>query len=350
MVRIAHLSSKKLIAFLASEYGILSLGSTKVTIHEYSQGYMNHVLQVDINAARYVVVIYNSMRYRGQSGVDFISELSRISEYLNAKNFPARRAILAKRGVFVSQMLLEGQNSNPHLVGLYEYLPGNTLEWDGYTRRHLRALGEKMGQMHNLLSEYNSGKRPSAIQEWPEYFERDNKRLMTYIGKHTKSITKKLQLKVHLNEVEKLIKTLGQQIGEIPLRSQLIHCDFVRGNILFSETKLNNTYPIIGVLDFEKMLYGPVIVDVARTLAFLLVDCRYKTEAEILKYFLHEGYIVLGKGSVLSVLELDPYMVYFWLRDFWKFLECNPYEDLKKNYHFNKTVEILMEKKLLSAI
>jgi len=118
--------------------------------------------------------------------------------------------------------------------------------------------------------------------------------------------------------------------------TQQLHMDFVRGNILFEDER------ITGILDFEKTAVGHPLFDVARTLAFLLVDCKYKTEDEIYRYFLQSGYHKRGAAKLDYYPGLLERLVeFFLLHDFYKFLRHNPYESLNDNEHFVRTVSIL---------
>lgn len=344
--KIALLTSQKLIQILKENFDIIPPKAEKINVKEYAEGYMNHVFNIsfDNSDKKYVVVLYNSMRYRGKKGNDFLSTLSRVTEYLNEKGFNSRRAIKNKNGDYITRITLDTSNvlTNPRLLGVYDYIEGSTLEWDAYTRRHLRSAGMKMSQMHRLLKDYKGN--VEAVTQWDNYLKTDSSRMLQYMNKNTEHIINKLHLKFNITEAENLVSLLHQ---DTTTKNQLVHCDFVRGNILFSQKKLQNIYEITGILDFEKLLFGPIEADISRTMAFLLVDCRYKSSHEIEQYFLTEGYALLGKGASFSISQLNLYMIYYWLRDFWKFLECNPYEDLKKNYHFNKTTEILIEKGFL---
>ncbi len=128
--------------------------------------------------------------------------------------------------------------------------------------------------------------------------------------------------------------------------------DFVRGNILFKGSK------ICGILDFEKAGYGIKLLDIARTLAFLLVDCKYKNEVKIRKYFLQSGYIKRGGADFnrriintadkkLDLLEelVNTFLIY----DFYKFLRHNPYEFLHQNEHFIRTKKYLLERGVITT-
>ncbi len=111
-----------------------------------------------------------------------------------------------------------------------------------------------------------------------------------------------------------------------------------------------------GILDFEKTAYGHPVFDVARTLAFLLVDCEYKGEAKIRKYFLQSGYnkrgtvnfrnpIIKHGNRTTNLLEslIDLFLLY----DFYKFLRHNPYEFLEQNHHYKRTRDILLTRNML---
>ena len=112
--------------------------------------------------------------------------------------------------------------------------------------------------------------------------------------------------------------------------------DFVRGNVLFEGSE------VVGILDFEKTAYGPVQYDVARTLAFLLVDCKYKDEAAVRRYFLQSGYTKRGAATLTYYPTiLETLIELFLIHDFYKFLRHNPYESLKDNEHFTRTVSVL---------
>ena len=112
--------------------------------------------------------------------------------------------------------------------------------------------------------------------------------------------------------------------------------DFVRGNILFDGSD------ITGILDFEKTAMGHNFVDIARTLAFLMVDCKFKTVDKVVKYFLYSGYHKrgqmkdVGDKAILNQL-IEMFLVY----DFYKFLRHNPYESLHLNEHYVRTNHIL---------
>lgn len=128
---------------------------------------------------------------------------------------------------------------------------------------------------------------------------------------------------------------------------QALHMDFVRGNILFDD-RAN----ITGVLDFEKAAWGHPLFDIARTLAFLPVDCKYKTEVEVRKYFLMSGYNKHGLGTFKITSRnarlLERLTDLFLFYDFYKFLRHNPYESLPRNEHFVRTRDLLIKHRVIN--
>ncbi|HEQ65254.1 MAG TPA: aminoglycoside phosphotransferase family protein [bacterium] len=166
--------------------------------------------------------------------------------------------------------------------------------------------------------------------------------MVNYLKNNASHISRKLGYRVDTDVLEGLLKSFQEILTDTDFgKTQLVHNDFVRGNILFSSEKIGDIYPITGIIDFEKMLVGSPLIDVGRTLAFLHVDCKYKSVEEINRYFIDEGY---GKISVNSVL-----LQVYWYIDFWKFLQSNPYESLNDNEHFIRTVKLLEECKCIIA-
>jgi Ser/Thr protein kinase RdoA (MazF antagonist) len=131
---------------------------------------------------------------------------------------------------------------------------------------------------------------------------------------------------------------------------QPLHMDFVRSNILFEAVPAGDfNMSISGILDFEKAAYGHPLFDIARTLTFLLVDCKYKAPDKVRKYFLGSGYIKRGAAMLPSkhMSILEPALNLFLFHDFYKFLRHNPYESLPDNEHFMRTAQLLIPRQLI---
>jgi hypothetical protein len=135
--------------------------------------------------------------------------------------------------------------------------------------------------------------------------------------------------------------------------------DFVRSNILFDDTDTSNALAITGILDFEKTAQGNPVFDIARTLAFLLVDCKYKPADKVRKYFLRSGYIKRGASTFQDIYitdhngkvnVLEQLLDVFLMHDFYKFLRHNPYESLESNEHFMRTRDMLVQRGFVSRL
>ncbi|MBD3329774.1 phosphotransferase [Candidatus Dojkabacteria bacterium] len=318
-----------------------------IEIEELEQGYMNLVFRIGSEKTSYICIIYNRNRYNDSKAQRYLSKSYQAAEFLSQNKIPVRTAYKNRNGGLISRA--DFGDGKQRLFGLYKFLSGSTIPWESYTRRHLRSLGRTLNQIHRTWAEYENA--TGDFVKWNEYIEKDSKSMLEYFNRNEKFIKIKLGVKLDFSAYDLLIKSIQTtfQTG-----FQLIHCDFVRGNILFSQKKLPKVYPITGVLDFEKVMAAPIQVDLARTLAFLLVDCKYKTREEIIKYFITEGYLwKVEKGipdSKLNFNEIQKLVNYFWMRDLWKLLQCNPYEDLSLNFHYDKTVQKLIKQKLILSI
>ena len=224
---------------------------------------------------------------------------------------------------------------------IYNYLSGETIAWESYTMKHIKLLGKTMSDMHYELQklQIENIKLPSIRKE----LEEDIIEMKKYFQKNgvTIALRKKLKLVVKLNLLDKYNKLISEFIDK---KDIVIHMDFVRGNILFTNKA---DLEISGILDFEKVAIGPRIFDIARTLAFLLIDCKYKKDYKIKKYFLYSGYNKRGRLGLPNLTTLEYLIDYFLIFDFYKFLLHNPYESLYLNEHFIRIQDYLLKRKII---
>jgi len=287
---------------------------------EYS-GYRNTQIHLSKNSQEYMLCIYKK-----EKGIkERIDNADRIMS-LCYPTLPVKQRIKVL-------------STSPNLIILYSYLPGSTISWEGYTMKHIKGLGEYMGKLHKVLGSIKDIKLENEIdlsishlKEMDKYFK-------------DKGVLEAMKKKLHvfpLFEIKKYLKVF-EKLQSID--SQILHMDFVRGNILFNDKK-----EITGIIDFEKCSYGPRVLDIARTLAFLLIDCKYKSEEKIRKYFLFSGYSKRGKMKLPSAKLINILVEYFLLYDLFKFLYHTPYESLKDNEHFIRTRNRLLESKVICLI
>jgi len=300
-----------------------SLESQGYTIKGEYSGYRNTQIHLSKNSKEYMLCIYKKEK-KIKNRIDNADRIMSLC-------YPA---LPVKQRIKVI-------STSPSLIILYSYLPGNTISWEGYTMKHIKGLGEYMGKLHTILGrirykdielENEIDLSVSHLKEMDKYFK--DKGVL-------EAMKNKLQVYPSF-DTKKYLKVFNELRS---MNSQILHMDFVRGNILFNAKK-----EITGIIDFEKCSYGPRVLDIARTLAFLLVDCKYKSEEKIRKYFLYSGYSKRGKMKVPSSKLINKLVNFFLLYDFFKFLYHTPYESLKDNEHFIRTRNRLLESKVICLI
>lgn len=281
---------------------------------------------------------FNLIFYKSEPDIlQKIKSANSVGKYLYENNFLTRYPI--KEIVKIKSQASE----KVFLVCLYNYLFGETIPWEAYTSKHIKLLGGEMGKMHKALEIYSNETLSDAIEELKVL----KYRMQTYFEIKEVKGTMQNKLEIILNVDWNSFDSLIRKLNTLP--KQALHMDFVRGNILFSQgLKVKNQLKISGVLDFEKTSLGPKILDIGRTLAFLIIDCKYKSEEKVRKYFLLNGYEKRGENKVENIELLEELLNFYWLYDFYKFLKHNPYEDLKDNEHFVRTKKKLLVGKCVS--
>lgn len=283
----------------------------------------------------------NLIIFKRELGVaERIRRANRLGDHLATAGLPARRTIDPR----IMQLKSTG---DVQYAGLYSNLPGQTIAWEGYSMNHLKCLGLTMAAMHLAAKNLPRLDEPatvelhtSQLQTMQNYFNDEGVKNALHV---------KLGLIVPANTHAQL-NSPPQPSGN----PQVLHMDFVRGNVLFQEPTSDQlrigSVQVSGIIDFEKTAWGNTIYDIARTMAFLLVDCKYKTSAQVYKYFLRSGYIKHGGGTVPDPIALNQLILYFLMYDFYKFLKHSPYESLTDNEHFVRTKQLLLQNNLLEQI
>jgi Ser/Thr protein kinase RdoA (MazF antagonist) len=301
-----------------------SYGVKYQRIFESQKGYRNEIWPVLLSDGR----ILNVTFFKREPGiVDRMRHADLASEYLASFGMPTRQRLDPR----ILRLKSGNQITN---IGLYNYLPGETIPWESYTMERIKNLGATMSDMHAHLSLMPHADFPSVYDEYLQIIMR----MKRYFSRPEviEAISQKLKLTVNITYLDRFSKLL-KNMRVLP-NQQVLHMDFVRGNILFKDDE------ITGILDFEKTSVGHTIVDISRTLAFLLVDCKYKTADKVLKYFLYSGYQKRGQAKDIGDNIVRNQLVNLFLTyDFYKFLIHNPYESLVQNDHYTRTRDILVK-------
>jgi len=294
-------------------------------IFDCQKGYRNEIWPILTTGDEMINVTF----YKREAGITGrIKNADVVSEFLSLSGLPVRKRIDNRT------LVLKSKNQTTN-IGVYNYLPGNTIPWEAYTMEHIKTLGGTMSDMHDFLSKMSIASLSSVYDEYLAIIGR----MESYFGRTNiqDAIGNKLNLRIDLNRFEEYRTLLSEYI--VKPNQQPLHMDFVRGNILFEGNKIS------GILDFEKTALGHPIMDIARTLAFLLVDCKYKTTDKVIKYFLYSGYKKRGKNKDIGDSDDRNKLVeMFIFYDLYKFLRHNPYESLDLNEHYLRTRDILVKR------
>jgi len=230
-------------------------GMEIVAVYPPQTGYRNESHPVQLTDG----TMANLILYKREPGVaKMIACLHAVSLFLAAYGFPVRTPL-------DSRIMAMRSKTATRYLALYSYLPGVTIPWEGYTRRHLRALGACMSDMHAALQGYPVNGLPDTADTYLALL----KWLHDYFGGNHVAIAleQKLMLAVHVPQLDRFAPLLKGAAGLS--HKQALHMDFVRSNVLFDAREPR----ISGILDFEKVAVGHPVFDIGRTLAFLLVDC-----------------------------------------------------------------------------
>ncbi len=294
-------------------------------IFDFQKGYRNEIWPVLTSDNRMLNVTFYK---REAEIVNRIARADKVSAFVAGHGLPARQRFDNRT------LMLKSENITTY-IGVYDYLPGQTIPWESYTMEKIKTLGATMSNMHFILSAGPLVALPSVYDEYIEIVGR----MKQYFLQLTvaDAVARKLNLIVSLDRFDDYINLL--ELYKTKSGQQPLHMDFVRGNILFDGDAIS------GILDFEKTALGHPVMDISRTLAFLMVDCKYKTIDKVVKYFLHSGYQKRGKNKDIGDdADRNKLVEMFLMYDFYKFLRHNPYESLSLNQHYVRTADILAKR------
>lgn len=315
-------------------------GIVDVEMFSPGKGYRNHSFPARLPDDSRV----NLMLYKRELGMlKRVQQANKVSDYAYSHGLPARHT-------HDHRIMRLTSSQGESYAALYDYLPGATISWEAYTMKHIKLLGQTLSDLHAVLTDLDATGLPSVVDDYVQICER----MQSYFARPgvQGALRRKLGLSI-ADEVFDEFKKLLRACSYLPAQ-QVLHMDFVRSNILFDDS--NDELSISGILDFEKAAYGSPLFDIARTLAFLLVDCKYKEAEKVRKYFLRSGYQKRGSATykdititigAARITVLDRLVELFLVYDFYKFLRHNPYKYLRQNEHFVRTSTRLLGGRLI---
>jgi Ser/Thr protein kinase RdoA (MazF antagonist) len=276
----------------------------------------------------------------------------------------AAEAGLSTRIVYDPRILSLGDG---RIARLYRWLPGETIPWEGWTMKSLKLLGQAMSDLHFAWSETNGAqvksprtgagkvraqvKMPRVYDENMDILERER----VYFADENAFLVLRRKTGIIINPA--VFKYLERGLAAAEKEPDgICHMDLTRGNVLFGAASDGDAWrmgdlALAGIIDFEKVSAGTPLFDIARTLAFLFADVAGKSQSDIYKYLIVSGYNKRGRGSInLDKKLLDCLIGFYLFYDFYKFLRHNPYESLSENYHFGRTRDILLARKMIKLV
>src|ERR1017187_6041062 len=103
----------------------------------------------------------NLILYKFENNIiQTIKNANIVSNFLATKNFPVRVTI-------DSRIIHVKSGEWQKYASVYDYLPGETIPWEAYTRNHIKILGKTMSDMHYSLRglEYHDFHKVADIYE-----------------------------------------------------------------------------------------------------------------------------------------------------------------------------------------
>ncbi len=312
-------------------------GKGFLLVKKFTDGFRNAVFQIKDQKSHesFVLIVYKNE----EDIEEIIKNAHDVAKFLGAQNFPVRLPIKSLNG---EEILV----FKKRYIVLYNFLTGSSIPWELYDRKHLKMMGKTLSNMHASLKDFPDG---ANLPQLKFLIKQEIDAMKIYFKKVGPWIKRKLNVSLSWSKIGEIFDFIENYSFE---NGSTLHFDFVRGNVLFSDNLLpDDTIEISGILDFEKVCTGPIVADVARTLSFLIVDCKFKEQSEVVKWFMDRGYVKRGNNKPdFPKNDLHMFIQYFWLRDFWKFLLHNPYEYLNQNEHYTRTTYKLSEYNLLKKL
>lgn len=159
-----------------------------------------------------------------------------------------QKGIKTKEGSYFYQ-------ENGHLYRVVQYLDGKLLAEVNTTESIVASLGQQMAKMHTVLE----GQRSNAVEARKRYWD------LQYF-----ELTHAYRPFLDKKENGKLIDYFIQQYNQLikpslfNFRKSILHGDINDYNLLVRDNKIS------GIIDFGDITYGPIVLDLAIALSYIL--------------------------------------------------------------------------------
>ncbi len=176
---------------------------------------------------------------------------------LRDPDLPVPRTIPTRDGQ--DYFLVRDADEREHIVRLITWLDGSIIEDVDASNRLLWAMGQTLARLGIALKDFS---HPAANHHLP--WDLKNAAELLELLPHIEVPELRTRVEKNLN---RFVRNVLPVIGS--LRSQIIHSDLNRGNILISTEKPER---VTGIIDFGDMVHTPLIMDLAIAAAYHLTE------------------------------------------------------------------------------
>lgn len=259
--------SRKEAQRIATEY---SLGAIK-SFKPFSGGWVNYNYELETEKGSYVIRVLGlgitkDTKKRLASEFKVLSALHK-NHFPYAIPYPLKnknRSYLASTG--------------KTLLWVYPKIKGTHIKH--YNNKNIRSIACALATYHKyvknieITNNRNIDSPKKLLEKYKEMRKQKadserNKLMLNNIDLFEKCLNK--------------VKNINFNINKLP-----IHYDFHKGNLLFNKNK------VVGILDFERMLYAPRMLDIAQ-----LIKCTYDNGE---KKFVHKVNLILNEYNKINSL------------------------------------------------
>ena len=245
---------KKEIEEIAKLYCLGNVKSFKL----FSDGWVNYNYALKTDNCKYVVRVLGK-KYKGDKRKISEREFG-VLDYLSKTNFPYKIPRFIKN--IEGKILIKINNKK---IWVYEELPGKSKNPITIRKKPVAETAKALAIYHKFIKKYLGKKiiKPDILKEINKIYN-----VMALVK--PKNEADKLMLK-NLEMFNMILK----KVKKIKFDTEMLmtHSDFTSGNLLFDKEN-----KIIGIIDFENLVYAPKIKDIGHTIKSMCKKDNQKKE------------------------------------------------------------------------
>ena len=197
-------------------------------------GYRNTIVPITLESGQKLSLIF----YKREPGiVKKIQRANYVSHELAKKGWPTRQAMTNQNSQSIIRLAV---NHQVQYCCLYNYLPGHTISWSDYSQKHLKLLGQVLGYLHYDLATIKPIIKKNELSEIV-ILRKNLTEMNSYFC--LKNVKSALEQKLNITQSSHCWQRWRDLliVLEKAKPTQILHLDFVRGNILFNQLSDHNS-------------------------------------------------------------------------------------------------------------